>query len=107
MTPSSSAVEVNFGPPRSSCTVLTTKLKETLFPDDPFHELKNQPFSFKAKKVIQYFIPIFDWLPNYTLSLFKYDLLSGITVASLAIPQGISYAKLAQVPPIIGLCKSF
>lgn len=107
MAPSSSAVEVNFAPPRSCCTVLADKLKETLFPDDPFHELKNQPFTYKAKKVIQYFVPIFDWLPNYNLALFKYDLLSGITIASLAIPQGISYAKLAEIPPIIGLYSSF
>ncbi|KAK1399088.1 Sulfate transporter 3.1 [Heracleum sosnowskyi] len=35
------------------------------------------------------------------------DLIAGITIASLAIPQGISYAKLANLPPIIGLYSSF
>ncbi|MBA0730779.1 hypothetical protein Golax_020393, partial [Gossypium laxum] len=36
-----------------------------------------------------------------------YDVLAGITITSLAIPQGISYAKLADLPPIIGLYSSF
>nr|GMC58778.1 probable sulfate transporter 3.5 [Ipomoea batatas]GMC63445.1 probable sulfate transporter 3.5 [Ipomoea batatas] len=98
---------VNFAEPRSFKTVLNSKIKETLFPDDPFREFKNEPFSRRVTMGIKYFVPIFQWLPNYNLQLFKYDLLAGITIASLAIPQGISYAKLANLPPIIGLYSSF
>ncbi|KAL3532429.1 hypothetical protein ACH5RR_005950 [Cinchona calisaya] len=98
---------VNFPEPRSFGTVLKSNLKETLFPDDPFSHIKNEPLSRKTKKVVQYFVPVFDWLPKYNLALFKYDLLAGITIASLAIPQGISYAKLGNIPPIIGLYSSF
>ncbi|KAE9462802.1 hypothetical protein C3L33_05293, partial [Rhododendron williamsianum] len=99
--------EVNYATPRSFGTALKSDLKETLFPDDPFHEFRNEPPSKKAKKAVQYFVPIFEWLPKYSLRFFKYDLLAGITIASLAIPQGISYAKLANLPPIIGLYSSF
>ncbi|XP_031109914.1 probable sulfate transporter 3.5 [Ipomoea triloba] len=98
---------VNFAEPRSFRTVLNSKIKETLFPDDPFREFKNEPFSRRVTMGIKYFVPIFQWLPKYNLQLFKYDLLAGITIASLAIPQGISYAKLANLPPIIGLYSSF
>ncbi|KAL0427074.1 UNVERIFIED_CONTAM: putative sulfate transporter 3.5 [Sesamum latifolium] len=98
---------VNFGPPRSFRTVLKSKLKETLFPDDPFQQLKNEPLGRRFLITLQYFIPICEWLPKYSLSLFKYDLLAGITIASLAIPQGISYANLAKLPPVIGLYSSF
>ncbi|XP_060211524.1 probable sulfate transporter 3.5 [Lycium barbarum] len=98
---------VNYAPPRSFGTVLKANLKETLFPDDPFHEFKNEKLSIRILKGIQYFVPICQWLPKYNLGLFKYDLLAGITIASLAIPQGISYAKLADLPPIIGLYSSF
>ena len=97
--------KVNFATPRGFTTAFKSDLKETLFPDDPFHEFKNGSFSTKTKKAIQYFVPIFEWLPKYNFRLFKYDLLAGITIASLAIPQGISYAKLANISPIIGLCK--
>lgn len=85
---------------------LQNTVKETLFPDDPFRQFKNQPPLKKFILGVQYFFPIFEWGPRYTFDFFKSDLISGITIASLAIPQGISYAKLANLPPILGLCKS-
>ncbi|CAK7334916.1 unnamed protein product [Dovyalis caffra] len=99
--------QVNFDPPRNFRTTLKSKCKETFFPDDPFREFKNEKPFVKAKKAVQYFVPIFEWLPQYNLKLFRFDLLAGITITSLAIPQGISYAKLAEIPPIIGLYSSF
>ncbi|XP_042490647.1 probable sulfate transporter 3.5, partial [Macadamia integrifolia] len=100
--------KVNFSTPRSFATTFKSDLKETFFPDDPFRHFKNEPGALgRTKKAFQYFIPVFEWLPRYNFRLFRYDLLSGITIASLAIPQGISYAKLANIPPIIGLYSSF
>ncbi|XP_031124440.1 probable sulfate transporter 3.5 isoform X2 [Ipomoea triloba] len=108
MTNSSQArAPVSFAEPRSFPAVLRANLKEVFFPDDPFSEFKDEPFSRRVTKGFQYFIPILNWLPNYNLNLFMYDVLAGITIASLAIPQGISYAKLANIPPIIGLYSSF
>ena len=49
------------------------------------------------------YIPILEWLPNYSLSLFKGDLTAGITVGIIMIPQGIAYALIAGIPPIYGL----
>ncbi|KAK9149482.1 hypothetical protein Scep_008239 [Stephania cephalantha] len=99
--------EVNFGAPRKFAKSFKSDLKETFLPDDPFRSYKNESKIVQAKKTVQYFFPIFEWLPRYNLKLFWADLLAGITIASLAIPQGISYAKLAQIPPIIGLYSSF
>ncbi|TYH08349.1 hypothetical protein ES288_A07G007500v1 [Gossypium darwinii] len=81
--------------------------KETFFPDEPFGKFRHDKLLQKVKKTIQYFIPIFEWLPRYNLHLFRYDVLAGITITSHAIPQGISYARLADLPPIIGLYSSF
>ncbi|XP_022748964.1 sulfate transporter 3.1-like [Durio zibethinus] len=86
---------------------LQTNLKETFFPDDPFRQFKNQPTSRKFLLGLQYFVPILEWAPRYTFDFFKADLIAGITIASLAVPQGISYASLASIPPIIGLYSSF
>jgi SulP family sulfate permease len=52
---------------------------------------------------IKKIIPILEWLPNYNKSLFKGDLLAGITVGIILIPQGIAYALIAGLPPIYGL----
>lgn len=82
-------------------------VKETLFPDDPFRQFKNQKTSKKVVLGLKYFFPICEWAPRYNLKFLKSDLIAGITIASLAIPQGISYAKLANLPPILGLCKRF
>ncbi|XVF34801.1 hypothetical protein REPUB_Repub18cG0089700 [Reevesia pubescens] len=98
---------VNFAAPRGFATTFKSDCKETFFPDDPFHKFKHDKPSQKFKKTIQYFIPLFEWLPKYNLRLLRYDFLAGITITSLAIPQGISYAKLAEIPPIIGLYSSF
>lgn len=105
MAGTSSRQLVNFSAPRSFATTFKSKCKETLFPDDPFRQFKNEKPSRRPQKIFQYLVPIFEWLPRYNLKLLRYDILAGITITSLAIPQGISYAKLASIPPIIGLCK--
>ncbi|KAF2284263.1 hypothetical protein P3X46_027625 [Hevea brasiliensis] len=86
---------------------LKSGLKETLFPDDPFRQFKNQSASRKFILGLQYFVPILEWAPRYTFAFFKADVIAGITIASLAVPQGISYANLANLPAIIGLYSSF
>ncbi|OMO77657.1 sulfate anion transporter [Corchorus capsularis] len=94
-------------PPQPFIKSFKNSLKETFFPDDPLRQFKNQSPCRKVVLGLQYFLPILEWAPRYTLQFFKADLISGITIASLAIPQGISYAKLANLPPILGLYSSF
>lgn len=89
---------------RSFSTVFISSLKETLFPDDPFGQFQDQTPLTRVISTLKYYVPMLEWAPKYSLKFFQYDLLAGITIASLAIPQGISYAKLANLPPIIGLC---
>lgn len=47
--------------------------------------------------------PILTWLPNYTTSLFKKDLVAGITLSAYAIPVSLAYASLAGLPPQYGI----
>ncbi|KAK8499804.1 hypothetical protein V6N12_038262 [Hibiscus sabdariffa] len=50
--------------------------------------------------------PILSWGPNYKANQFKHDLLAGLTLASLCIPQSIGYATLAKLDPQYGLYTS-
>ncbi|CAA2994657.1 probable sulfate transporter [Olea europaea subsp. europaea] len=93
--------------PRTTVQKLRHRLSEIFFPDDPLHKFKNQTWYRKLVLGLQFFFPIFQWAPNYSFKLLKSDVISGLTIASLAIPQGISYAKLANLPPIVGLYSSF
>uniref|UniRef100_A0ACD5XX19 Uncharacterized protein n=1 Tax=Avena sativa TaxID=4498 RepID=A0ACD5XX19_AVESA len=87
---------------------LGVNLKETFFPDDPFRAVAREDGRCRrAAAALRYLFPCLEWLPSYTLGALRSDLIAGVTVASLAVPQGISYAKLADLPPIMGLYSSF
>ena len=108
LKPDHTVAAVNFPEPRGFTTTFRSDLKETFFPDDPFRRFRDEEKPLRRfKKTVEYFIPIFEWLPKYSWRLFRFDLVAGLTITSLAIPQGISYAKLANIPPIIGLCKFY
>ena len=47
--------------------------------------------------------PILDWLPDYKKSMLWSDAVSGITAGILAIAQGMAYAMIAGLPPVLGL----
>jgi SulP family sulfate permease len=49
------------------------------------------------------YIPILDWLPSYKLKFLGSDLLAGLTVGVMLIPQGMAYGLLAGLDPIYGL----
>ncbi|XWS20324.1 hypothetical protein CRYUN_Cryun31cG0091700 [Craigia yunnanensis] len=94
-------------PKKTTFQKLKHRLSEIFFPDDPLYRFKKQTWCKKLVLGLQFLFPIFQWGPEYNLSLFRSDIISGLTIASLAIPQGISYAKLANLPPIVGLYSSF
>lgn len=76
-------------PPPKTSTIhkLKNRLKETFFPDDPLSQFKGQSFKNKWILAAQYFFPILQWGTHYNFNLFKSDIVSGLTIASLAIPQ--------------------
>jgi high affinity sulfate transporter 1 len=48
-------------------------------------------------------LPIAAWLPRYSRGLIAGDLLAGLIVAALAVPQSLGYAGIAGVPVVVGL----
>ena len=53
----------------------------------------------------QYF-PILQWLPNYEKDNLAGDVVAGLIVGILLIPQGMAYAMIAGLPPVFGLYAS-
>ncbi|GHJ83974.1 hypothetical protein NliqN6_0376 [Naganishia liquefaciens] len=51
--------------------------------------------------------PFLQWLPRYNLQWLIGDLIAGITVGIVLVPQALSYAKLASLPAEYGLYSSF
>jgi len=49
------------------------------------------------------FFPFIEWIKEYKSSYIQKDVISGITVAVVLIPQSMAYAMLAGLPPVYGL----
>jgi len=99
--------KVGYPPQKNLTTEFTNTLRETFFHDNPLKQYKDQSGSTKFKMGLQFLFPVFDWGRTYNLSKFKGDLIAGLTIASLCIPQDIGYSKLAYLDPQYGLYSSF
>ncbi|TVU48079.1 hypothetical protein EJB05_07702 [Eragrostis curvula] len=94
-------------PKKNVLAEFSDAIKETFFADDPLRQYKDQPKSKKIWLGLQQVFPVLDWGRGYNLGKFKGDLIAGLTIASLCIPQDIAYSKLAGLPPQYGLYSSF
>ncbi|XVE55451.1 hypothetical protein DITRI_Ditri03aG0159600 [Diplodiscus trichospermus] len=99
--------KVGVPPKQNLFREFTATVKETFFADDPLRHFKDQPRSRKLILGIQAVFPILEWGRSYSWRKFRGDLIAGLTIASLCIPQDIGYAKLANLDPQYGLYSSF
>ncbi len=56
--------------------------------------------------MLKRYFPFLSWIHNYDRSLLYGDLIAGITVGIMLVPQGMAYAMIAGMPPIYGLYAS-
>ncbi|XP_060060677.1 cadherin EGF LAG seven-pass G-type receptor 3 isoform X7 [Erinaceus europaeus] len=62
----------------------------------------------RARALVLHFLPVLAWLPRYPVRDWLLgDLLSGLSVAIMQLPQGLAYALLAGLPAVYGLYSSF
>ncbi|XP_011015568.1 PREDICTED: sulfate transporter 1.2-like [Populus euphratica] len=99
--------KVGLPPKQNLFSEFKATVKETFFADDPLRPFKDQPRSKMFILGLQAIFPIFEWGRSYNFSKFRGDLIAGLTIASLCIPQDIGYAKLANLDPQYGLYSSF
>jgi SulP family sulfate permease len=49
------------------------------------------------------FLPIFGWLPGYDRAWLSFDIIAGLTLWGLVVPEAMAYAGIAGLPPQAGL----
>src|SRR5690348_18032480 len=47
--------------------------------------------------------PILDWMPTYRRDWLLPDMLAGVALWAVMVPEGMAYAGIVGVPPIMGL----
>ena len=60
----------------------------------------------KQPHPLQRFFPAWQWLQSYHSTHFKSDTLAALIVIAMLVPQGMAYAMLAGLPPMMGLYAS-
>ncbi len=58
-------------------------------------------------QILLKFLPFLSWFKGYNTGKFRIDMLAGITVALVLIPQSMAYAQLAGLPAYYGLYAAF
>ncbi|KAF4545002.1 sulfate anion transporter [Lasiodiplodia theobromae] len=90
----------------------------TLIPDhvDPYFEeeptakeflLQFKPTRAGAARYIKDLFPFWNWIFHYNLQWLTGDIIAGVTVGFVVVPQGMAYALLAKLSPEYGLYTSF
>ena len=82
---------------RLSCITMETRKRTK--------NIKSNPVSFQSIMVRS--LPFLKWFKGYTFSHLRIDLVSGVTVALVLIPQSMAYAQLAGLPAYYGLYAAF
>ncbi len=54
-------------------------------------------------RLIVRYLPILQWLPKYQRAWLRADIIAGISVWAVMVPEAMAYSGIAGVPPLIGL----
>ena len=61
------------------------------------------PTAARPTSIVQRLLPILGWLPAYRRAWLLPDVLAGLAVWAVMVPEGMAYAGIVGVPPIMGL----
>jgi high affinity sulfate transporter 1 len=61
------------------------------------------PISPRPASIAERLFPVLNWLPNYQREWLWPDVLAGLAVWAVMVPEGMAYAGIVGVPPIMGL----
>ena len=71
-------------------------------------DLKRMARDYTALDWLAHYVPMVGWLRTYPVKTYLLsDVLAGLCVGFMVVPQGMSYANLASLPAVFGLYGAF
>src|SRR4051812_48674732 len=67
------------------------------------HDRPPVPIVSRPETVAHQLLPILDWLPAYRREWLLPDVLAGLALWAVMVPEAMAYAGIVGVPPIMGL----
>ncbi|KAH8107159.1 sulfate permease [Cristinia sonorae] len=83
---------------RPTVPVVSVKHWVTSLSDDPRRD---------ARTYLESLFPILSWITRYNFGWLYGDVVAGLTVGIVVVPQSMSYAQIATLPPEYGLYSAF
>jgi len=65
--------------------------------------IETMPISARPAFIVQRLLPVLGWLPGYRRDWLLPDVLAGLAVWAVMVPESMAYAGIVGVPPIMGL----
>ncbi|KAK0378901.1 sulfate permease [Colletotrichum paranaense] len=91
-------------------SVFSVQSSDTFVEEEPTTAewlLELLPDGHEVLAYIRSLFPFLNWIGHYNLQWFLGDLVAGVTVGAVVVPQGMAYALLAKLDPQFGLYSSF
>ena len=65
--------------------------------------IETTPAAARPASIAERLLPALSWLPGYRRDWLLPDVLAGLAVWAVMVPEGMAYAGIVGVPPIMGL----
>jgi SulP family sulfate permease len=65
--------------------------------------IETMPVAARPASIAQRLLPVLSWLPGYRRDWLLPDVLAGLAVWAVMVPESMAYAGIVGVPPIMGL----
>ncbi|ORY65865.1 sulfate permease [Pseudomassariella vexata] len=91
-------------------SILSMQTTDSFFEEQPTTAEWISDFTPSGEEIVNYvksLFPFLSWIGFYNLQWLAGDLVAGITIGAVVVPQGMAYAKLANLPVQFGLYSSF
>jgi high affinity sulfate transporter 1 len=94
-------------PPKKTLKEEASEIYEALNPLRKYKKKGKHLTQYEKLKLAAFYVaPCLEWITSYKVDYLRGDIVGGLTIAVMAVPQDLAYAQLAKLPVVNGLYTS-